>query len=125
MSYNTKNYTEQGGEKTVIGGTLEIKEGASVTGLTSTAAPASETALGGVKAAPAGEGDTVEVKIGEDGKLYAPAYPATATESAAGLVKMAANQADSTAEDTAALVTDFNALLAKLKDAGLMTADEE
>ena len=30
MSYNTKNYTEQGGEKTVIGGTLEIKEGASV-----------------------------------------------------------------------------------------------
>lgn len=33
MSYNTKNYTEQGGEKTVIGGVLEIKEGASVTGL--------------------------------------------------------------------------------------------
>jgi hypothetical protein len=33
MSYNTKNYTEQGGEKTVIGGILEIKEGASVTGL--------------------------------------------------------------------------------------------
>ena len=31
--YNAKNYTEQGGEKTVIGGTLEIKEGASVTGL--------------------------------------------------------------------------------------------
>ena len=24
MSYNTKNYTEQGGEKTVIGGTLEF-----------------------------------------------------------------------------------------------------
>jgi Head fiber protein. len=35
MSYNAKNYTEQGGEKTVIGGTLEIKEGASVTGLSS------------------------------------------------------------------------------------------
>ena len=33
MSYNVKNYTEQGGETTVIGGTLEIKEGASVTGL--------------------------------------------------------------------------------------------
>ena len=26
MSYNTKNYTEQGGDKTVIGGTLEIKQ---------------------------------------------------------------------------------------------------
>jgi len=71
MSYNTKNYTEQGGEKTVIGGTLEILEGASVTGL-----------------------------------------------------PIAENQADSTATDTAGLVTDFNALLAKLKAAGLMAADE-
>ena len=67
MSYNTKNYTEQGGEKTVIGGTLEIKQGASVTGL-----------------------------------------PA------------AANQADSEATTIAGLVTDFNALLTKLKAAGLM-----
>ncbi len=33
MSYNVKNYTEQGGEKTVIGGILEIAEGATVTGL--------------------------------------------------------------------------------------------
>ncbi|AEY67709.1 MULTISPECIES: head fiber protein [Clostridia] len=33
MSYNTKNYTEQGGDKTVIGGILEIKQEASVTGL--------------------------------------------------------------------------------------------
>ena len=74
MSYNTKNYTEQGGDKTVIGGVLEIKEGASVTGLPSSFTPA-------------------------------------------------ANQADSTAVDAAGLVTDFNALLAKLKAAGLMTAD--
>lgn len=125
MSYNTKNYTEQGGEKTVIGGTLEIKEGASVTGLS--ADPllvATEETLGGVKAAAAGEDDTVEVKIGEDGKLYAPTYPTDATESVSGLVKAAANQADSIAEDTATLVTDFNALLAKLKAAGLM-ADQE
>ncbi len=70
---NVKNYTEQGGEKTVIGGTLEIKEGASVTGLS---------------------------------------FPA------------AANQANSTASTIAGLVTDFNALLAKLKAAGLMVADE-
>ena len=33
MEYTAKNYTEQGGEKTVIGGALEIQEGASVTGL--------------------------------------------------------------------------------------------
>jgi hypothetical protein len=125
MSYNTKNYTEQGGEKTVIGGTLEIKEGASVTGLS--ADPllvATGDTLGGVKAAAAGEDDTVEVKIGVDHKLYVPTYPTDATESVSGLVKAAAKQADSIAEDTATLVTDFNALLAKLKAAGLM-ADQE
>ena len=71
MSYNTKNYTEQGGDKTVISGTLEIKQEASVTGL-----------------------------------------------------PVAENQADSTAIDVAGLVTDFNALLTKLKAAGLMVADE-
>lgn len=75
MSYSGKNYAEQGGDKWVIGGTLEIKEGASVTGL-----PAAE-------------------------------------------VPQAANQADSVATEVAALVTDFNGLLAKLKAAGLMTAD--
>ena len=72
--YNAKNYTEQGGEKTVIGGTLEIKEGASVTGIPSAFTPA-------------------------------------------------ANQAASTAVDVAGLLTDFNALLAKLKTAGLMAKD--
>lgn len=70
MSYNTKNFTEQGGEKTVIGGTLEIKEGAVVTGL-----------------------------------------------------PILDNQAASTAATVEDLVTDFNALLTKLKAAGLMTSD--
>ena len=116
--YNAKNYTEQGGEKTVIGGTLEIQEGASVTGLTSTAAPASAAALGGVKAVAKGAGDTVEAKIGADGRLYVPTYPVVPE------IPVAANQADSTATDAAGLMTDFNALLAKLKAAGLMAADE-
>ena len=44
MSYSTKNYTEQGGEKTVIGGTLEIKKGASVTGLPAAKNQAASTA---------------------------------------------------------------------------------
>ena len=70
MSYNTKNFTEQGGEKTVIGGTLEIKEGAVVTGL-----------------------------------------------------PVLDNQAASTAATIEDLVTDFNALLTKLKAAGLMISD--
>ena len=70
MSYNTKNFTEQGGEKTVIGGTLEIKEGAVVTGL-----------------------------------------------------PVLDNQAASAATTVEDLVTDFNALLTKLKIAGLMISD--
>lgn len=70
MSYNAKNYTEQGGEKTIIGGELVIEEGAKVTGLT-----------------------------------------------------VLENQPLSSAETVEALVTDFNALLSKLKAAGIMTAD--
>ena len=70
MSYNVKNYTEQGGEKTVIGGAREFKEGASITGLPS-----------------------------------------------------AINQAASTATTVVGVKDDFNALLLKLKDAGLMTPD--
>ena len=68
--YNAKNYTEQGGEKTVIGGTVEIKQGASVTGLPS-----------------------------------------------------AINQAASTATTVAGVKDDLNALLLKLKDAGLMNPE--
>ena len=43
MSYNGKNYMEQGGDKWVIGGTLEIKEGASVTGLPAAEVPRRQT----------------------------------------------------------------------------------
>ncbi|MGI6487186.1 MAG: head fiber protein [Syntrophothermaceae bacterium] len=70
MGYNTKNYTEQGGEKTVIGGTLEIKDEATVVGLS-----------------------------------------------------LIENQSESTATTIEDLVTDFNALLSKLKTAGLMVDD--
>ena len=40
-----------------------------------------------------------------------------------GGLTAAANQADSTATTVAGLKDDFNALLAKLKTAGIMTAD--
>lgn len=124
MSYNAKNYTEQGGEKTVIGGTLEILDGATVTGITETAAPASATALGGIKAAEKGVGDTVEVKIdAETSKLYVPAYPVlpeAATVGVAGTVKMAANVADAAGE--APTAAEFKALLDALIDAGIMAA---
>lgn len=105
MSYNAKNYTEQGGEKTVIGGTLEILEGASVEGLPSsyTLPAATGSTLGGVKV---GSGLTIT-----DGVLSADG------------VTPAANQAALEATELADVVTAFNALLTKLKTAGLMAAD--
>jgi hypothetical protein len=127
MSYNVKNYTEQGGEKTVIGGILEIKEGATVTGITATAAPASAAALGGIKAEASGEGDTVEVKIdATSSKLYVPTYPVLpeeATTEVAGIVKQATNVAE--VAEGAPTADDFNALLDALIAAGIMAAEAE
>jgi hypothetical protein len=107
---NVKNYTEQGGEKTVIGGELEITasgkltivEGASVEGVVS--APVVD-ALDSTSATSA--------LSANQGKVLNDALTA----------KTAASQEDSTAADVAGLVTDFNALLAKLKAAGLMAAE--
>jgi len=127
-TYITRNYAAHGGHEWVIGGKLTFKEGATVEGLTATAAPASAEALGGVKAAAKAVTDTVEAKIGEDSKLYVPAYPEDYVLPAAGAdalggVKLMANQADSTASTIATLNIEFNALLAKLKAAGIMAPD--
>lgn len=43
-----------------------------------------------------------------------------ASTSTAGIVKQAATQANSTATDVAGVVVDLNALIAKLKAAGIM-----
>ena len=60
MSYNVKNYTEQGGEKTVINGEiiingkLTVSENAEVSGVggsSCTINPATSTSIGGVKEA--------------------------------------------------------------------------
>ena len=82
VTRNCKNYLADGGDRLVIGGTLEIREGASVTGLPSAAAD----------------------------------NP--------GVVRIATNQPASAAVDVAALTSDFNTLLQKLKAAGIMAADE-
>jgi hypothetical protein len=119
MSYNTKNYTEQGGEKTVIGGTLEFKEGASVEGAPfAKLSAATESDLGGIKAREKTGEDTVEARIGEDKKLYVPTYPLVPEPI------VIANQSESTAEDIETLLGDFNSLLLKLKASGLMEDDE-
>ena len=46
--------------------------------------------------------------------------PGNATTTTAGLVKKAATQADFAGADTAALVIELNAFLAKLKAAGIV-----
>jgi hypothetical protein len=127
-THNTRNYAAHGGGEWVIGGKLTVLEGATVEGLTATAAPASSDALGGIKAAAKAETDTVEAKIGEDAKLYVPAYPEdyvipTAAAETLGGVQLAANQVDSVASTIAGLNLEFNALLAKLKAAGIMAPD--
>ena len=115
MSYNVKNRTEQGGEKTVIGGTLEIlpgativaDEGATVEGFGGggeyVLPIATQDTLGGVKA-----GSSGPVRIDNDGVVY---------------LTTAGCQAESEATDVEGLVSDFNALLAKLKNAGLMDSE--
>ena len=127
-THNTRNYFAHGGGEWVIGGKLTVLEGATVEGLTAVAAPASSDALGGIKAAAKAETDTVEAKIGEDAKLYVPTYPESyvlpaAAADALGGVKLAENQADSAASTIAGLNLEFNALLAKLKAAGIMAPD--
>lgn len=111
--YNAKNYNEQGAEKLVIGGTLEVLDGATVTGITGVSAAAKATVLGGIKAATKGAGDTVEVKIDSStSKLYVPTYPVAKV---ADKVAEAAGEAPTKAE--------FDALIAALVAAGLMAAE--
>lgn len=107
MSYNAKNYTEQGGEVTHIGGKFVIDEGGSVEGLPEpTVAPATASTLGGIKV---GSG----LSITEDGTL--------STDGITPAEAVAASEAS----DVAGVNTVLNAVIASLKAAGLMAADEE
>lgn len=104
MSYNAKNYTEQGGETTHFGGKVVFEEGCEVEGLfADPLLPATADTLGGVKI---GDG----LSIDEDGVLS---------------VIHADNQEASEASTVAELAEDFNSLLSKLKAAGFMEADTD
>ncbi len=84
VTRNCKNYLSDGGDRLVIGGTLEVLDTATVTGLQS----------------------------------------GYASEQTAGSVYQATNQTESAATTIADLKSDFNALLLKLKNAGIMAADQ-
>ena len=104
----TKNYFTEGGDELVIGGKLTVLEGAEVEGLSGgggsyTLPAATADKLGGIKV---GSGLTIT-----DGVL-----------SATGITPAEA-QADSTASSYTGLKDDFNALLAKLRAAGLLGAN--
>ena len=104
----TKNYFTDGGDELVIGGKLTVLEGAEVEGLSGgggsyTLPAATADKLGGIKV---GSGLTIT-----DGVL-----------SATGITPAEA-QADSTASSYPGLKDDFNALLAKLRAAGLLAAN--
>ena len=104
----TKNYFTEGGDELVIGGKLTVLEGAEVEGLSGgggsyTLPAATADKLGGIKV---GSGLTIT-----DGVL-----------SATGITPAEA-QADSTASSYTGLKDDFNALLAKLRAAGLLATN--
>lgn len=63
MSYNAKNYTEQGGEKTVIGGTLEVADGATVTGIAAASIVDNVTSTDTDKALSANQGKVLKTLV--------------------------------------------------------------
>ncbi len=118
--YQTKNYQTPGGEELHIGGKLVIEGDGTVEGLPF----ATDTESGGVIADAKTEAETLEAKIDENGKLWVPAYTLPAAGEALGGVLQMPVQADSVAADVAGVVTDFNALLAKLRTAGILATAE-
>lgn len=105
--YNSKNYTEQGGEVTHINGSLVVGPNGSVSGLPL----AGGLEPGIIKADPLTRDEPydVEVKIDPDtGKLYVPKHP------------VANPVSPSSATTVADLKNSFNCLLQALTECGLM-----
>ena len=64
-----------------------------------------------------------DVTVTDDGKLLGVVSGKWGVVNGIPEIPVADNQADSTADSLSKLVTDFNGLLAKLKEAGIMEAD--
>ncbi len=129
--YTAKNHTE-GPDKLVIGGTLEIKEGATVEGVITAAIIDNLTSSDAGKALSAKQGKVLKTLVDEkvatadivnDLTTGGVAVPLSAEQGKVLGARVAANQAESK-EAVSPTVAEFNALLAKLKAAGLMVDDE-
>lgn len=110
----------QGGSTTVTASQISDSTATGRSVLTAANAAAALTAVGGL--APNGSGANLTALNAT--QLTTGTVPvarlANATTSARGVVLQAAAQANSTATDAAGIVTDFNALLAKLRTAGVL-----
>ena len=102
--HTAKNYAEQGGERWVVEGELQIA--------------GKLTDADGNEIGPGGGGGEIP-----DGSVTVAKLATDVTNLINGKLSAtkAATQANSTAEDVSELVADFNALLAKLKAAGIMS----
>ena len=111
--YNTKNYTEQGGDRTVISGALDLT-GAVITGVVTASVVNNLTTTATGSALDAAQGKALKTLI--DAKYTA----ANATASVAGLVK----QSEKVAVAAGATPTkaEFDALITVLVAAGIMAA---
>ena len=132
MEYDVKNYTEQGGEKTVIGGVLEFEEGAKIINMPDAMKPelpvADADTLGGVKIG-------ANLSVDENGKLnMAPlggvgigegVYYDDQGRLCAYPDFFAMNVAYPASTEVADQVMTFNALIDVLIEAGMMEAPEE
>ncbi|GED69397.1 hypothetical protein BRE01_30990 [Brevibacillus reuszeri] len=115
MGHQTKNYVTDNGNRTVIGGVLEIAGGGQIV------KDGVPIELGG-NASDITDSSITTSKLA-DGAITLAKFGADATKSLNGKLtaKKAAAQADSTATGVEGLVADFNELLAKLRAAGIMS----
>lgn len=107
---NCLNYKDNGGDRLVIGGTLKIESGATVSGLPASALPiATASAVGGVKI-----GDNIGVTSA--GVISV----SDAGASVKGVVKQGVAVADAVGE--APTKAEFDALLTSLRNAGVIAS---
>ena len=110
MSYNTKNYTEQGGEVTHFGGKVIFEEGCEVEGGSFTAVPTATKSQKGI------------VKVGDGLNVNSGTISvAEASKTVAGGVLAVDDLEDCSATDVAGINTFINTyLLPGLRSAGIL-----
>lgn len=110
----------QGGSTTVTASQISDSTAVGRSVLTAANAAAALSAVGGLSPTGSGAGLTALNATQLTTGTVPVARLANATTSARGVVLQAAAQANTAASDVAGLVTDFNALLAKLRTSGAL-----